>query len=81
MPMIAYNVADLPIPFIIPVMITIIALIYFNWAIWSKGIFKKIIMLIVLFFYIAIGSSVFYKMAGLESSYCIEDENYTKICN
>ncbi len=51
----------------------IFVIIFINWAIWQKGILKKIFMLIVLFV-IAISATIYLmNYMGLESDYCIED--------
>ncbi len=73
LPLTAYFIEDLNIPFIIPLLISLSALVYVIWAIWSKGILKKIIMIIVMSLYFASGVCIFSDLAGLHSDYCIED--------
>ncbi|OLA94588.1 MAG: hypothetical protein BHW64_03165 [Candidatus Melainabacteria bacterium LEY3_CP_29_8] len=51
----------------------IFIIIFINWAIWQKGLLKKIFMLVVLFI-IAVNATIYLMdYMGLESDYCIED--------
>ena len=51
----------------------IFIIIFINWAIWQKGLLKKIFMLVVLFIITVNATIYLMDYMGLESDYCIED--------
>ncbi len=48
-------------------------LIYINWAIWTKGVFRKLCIPVVLIIFCFVGVIVFPDIPELRSDYCIED--------
>lgn len=73
LPLILYGELTVYVPIKTILLISITALIYVNWTIWSKGILKKIVMIFVMFLYLGIGAFIFSELAGIQSDYCRED--------
>lgn len=73
LPAILYDQLIVYVPLKTILLISITALVYVNWTIWSKGILKKVVMFFVMFLYLGIGAYLFSELAGIQSDYCIED--------
>lgn len=68
-----YTITNVPINIFLVLILLIILLLYLNWSIWTNGIFKKLIMLAVLFFIFLFLGFWFVDYMGIKSDYCIED--------
>lgn len=66
---IANNVINL---FTVLILLTIL-LLFVNWAIWTKGVIKKIVMFFSLLFIFILGIILISDKMGIKSDYCIED--------
>ncbi len=73
LPITVFRTGKLDWQIFILIVLCFLLTLFVNWALWKKGIFKKILMLIILF---AIGSIFVIRMMdylGIKSDYCIED--------
>lgn len=71
--LVAYAITKVPVNIFLVFFLLTFLLIYANWAIWSKGIFKKFIMFFT-FFAILVGGILWgFDYMGIQSDYCLED--------
>lgn len=68
-----YTITQVAINPLMLIIFIILFVLYINWAIWTKGILKQTIMLIVLFAIFIYGVLWGFDYMNIQSDYCIED--------